>query len=160
MAHYAFLDNNNVVTEVITGRNEGELDINWEEYYGNIRKQVCKRTSYHTEGGIHKNGGIPFRKNFAFIGYTYDENRDAFIPPQDYSSWTFNENTCRWDSPIPYPTIITEDQSNPITWRYITYWNENAYQADNTKGWEANKSNDTGDMLTTYEWNGTSWSVK
>jgi len=157
MAHYAFLDNNNIVTEVIPGRNENELDTDWEQYYGNVRSQVCKRTSYHTEGGVHKNGGTPFRKNFAFIGYTYDEGRDAFIPPQDYPSWTFNETSCRWDPPIAKPTVITEDTSNPMTWSYIEYWDEEAYQADNTKGWYANKSNDFGDPQVTYEWNGTAW---
>ena len=61
------------------------------------------RTSYNTQGGVHKLGGTPFRKNFAGIGFTYDETRDAFIPPQNYPSWTINEDTCIWEAPVAYP---------------------------------------------------------
>ena len=95
MAHYAFLDENNVVTEVITGIDETELieGLDTETWYGNFRGQVCKRTSY--------NGNI--RKNYAGIGCTYDEERDAFIPPKPYPSWILNEDTCLWNSPIPIP---------------------------------------------------------
>jgi hypothetical protein len=103
MAHYAFLNENNIVTEVIVGRNEGELDTDWEQYYGEFRGQICKRTSYNTFGGAHNAGGQPFRKNYAGIGYLYDEKRDAFIPPKPYSSWILNEETCQWNAPIPYP---------------------------------------------------------
>jgi len=102
MAHYAFLDENNIVTEVITGKQEGNF--NWEQQYGSFRGQLCKRTSYNTVGGVHKLGGTPFRKNFAGIGYTYDEDRDAFIPPQPYPSWLLNETTCLWEAPVAYPT--------------------------------------------------------
>ena len=98
MAHYATLDSNNIVTHVSTGTDENEGDTNWEEYYG------AKRTSYNTSGGVHSEDGTPFRKNYAGIGYTYDEERDAFIPPQPYASWTLNEDTCLWDSPVPYPS--------------------------------------------------------
>jgi hypothetical protein len=104
MAHYAFLDENNVVTEVIVGKDEGEDSIDWEQYYGKFRGQTCKRTSYNTSGGIHNLNGIPFRKNYAGIGYIYDEVRDAFIPPRPYPSWILNENTCFWEPPVPYPT--------------------------------------------------------
>lgn len=104
MAHYAFLDENNIVTEVIPGKNEFENDINWEEWYGNFRNQVCKRTSYNTLNGKHKLNETPFRKNFAGIGYTYDEARDAFIPPKPFGSWVLDEETCRWEAPVPYPT--------------------------------------------------------
>ena len=69
----------NIVTEVIVGKDETDGPINWEIHYGNIREQVCKRTSYNTVGGVHLYGGTPFRKNFAGIGYTYDESRDAFV---------------------------------------------------------------------------------
>ena len=103
MAHYAFLDQNNVVTEVIVGKNEGEEGINWELQYGAFRNQVCKRTSYNTIGGVHNSGGTPFRKNYAGIGYTYDEQRDAFIPPKPYNSWVLNETSCLWDPPTPMP---------------------------------------------------------
>jgi hypothetical protein len=96
MAHYSFLDENNIVTEVIVGRDEWEVVdgiSDWEAYYSNIRGQVCKRTSY--------NGNI--RKNYAGIGFTYDEGRDAFIPPKPFDSWLLDEETCQWTAPIPYP---------------------------------------------------------
>ena len=95
MAHYAFLDDNNLVTEVITGKDETELldGLTPEEWYGNFRGQRCIRTSY--------NGNV--RKNYAGIGYTYDEQRDAFIAPKPYNSWVLNEDTCRWEAPVPMP---------------------------------------------------------
>jgi hypothetical protein len=95
MAHYAFLDENNVVTEVITGIDETELieGLDTETWYGNFRGQVCKRTSY--------NGN--YRKNYAGIGCTYDEERDAFIPLKPFASWVLNEDTCQWESPTPLP---------------------------------------------------------
>jgi len=110
MAHYAFLDENNIVIEVIAGKKEGNF--NWEQQYGSIRGQLCKRTSYNTIGGVHQLGGIPFRKNFAGIGYTYDEDRDAFIPPKPFKSWVLNEDTCNWGSPIPYPQDNNEYKWN------------------------------------------------
>jgi hypothetical protein len=64
---------------------------------------IWKQTSYNTFGGIHSNGGTPLRKNHASIGYTYDEDRDAFIPKKPFNSWILNEDTCLWESPIPYP---------------------------------------------------------
>jgi hypothetical protein len=96
MAHYAFLDDNNIVTEVIPGIDETELieGLDTETCYGNFRGQVCKRTSY--------NGN--YRKNYAGIGYTYDSERDAFIAPKPFESWTLDEATCQWQSPEPYPT--------------------------------------------------------
>jgi hypothetical protein len=103
MAHYAFLDKNNIVTEVIVGKNEGEDGVDWEAHYGAFRNQICKRTSYNTYGGVHSNGGEPLRKNYAGIGFTYDIGRDAFIPPKPFSSWVLNEDTCIWDAPIPHP---------------------------------------------------------
>jgi hypothetical protein len=96
MAHYAFLDDNNIVTEVIVGIDETEL-IEGEApdvWYGKFRSQTCVRTSY--------NGNI--RKNYAGIGYTYDEERDAFIPPKPFASWLLDENTCQWEAPVAYPT--------------------------------------------------------
>lgn len=94
MAHYAFLDENNIVTEVIVGKDETDLSEDWEQFYGAIRNQICKRTSYH--------GNV--RKNYAGIGYIYDAARDAFIEPQPFASWVLNEQTCRWESPTPMPT--------------------------------------------------------
>jgi hypothetical protein len=115
MAHYAFLDENNIVTEVIVGKDESNFD--WERHYGDIRGQVCKRTSYNTKGGQHELGGTPFRKNAAGIGHRYDEERDAFIPPQPFPSWILNEETCTWNPPIPHPKdgrllIWSEDELN------------------------------------------------
>lgn len=103
MAHYAFLDANGIVTEVIVGKDEGEDGIDWEQHYGSFRGQVCKRTSYNTNCGIHINGGVPFRKNYAGIGFVYDQARDAFIPPKPYASWVLDEETCTWMPPTPYP---------------------------------------------------------
>ena len=104
MAHYAFLDGNNIVTEVIVGKDEGEQGIDWEQWYGNFRGQACKRTSYNTKAGVHSEGGTPFRKNYAGIGYTFDEARDAFIPPKPFASWVLNEDTCLWEAPVAMPT--------------------------------------------------------
>lgn len=103
MAHYAFLDKNNIVTEVIVGKDEGDDGVDWEQHYGAFRGQTCKRTSYNTLGGVHLTGGVPFRKNFASIGYTYSAIRDAFISPKPYNSWIFNEDTCLWSPPTPMP---------------------------------------------------------
>ena len=103
MAHYAFLDTNNIVTEVIAGKNEGEDGIDWEQWYGDFRGQVCKRTSYNTVGNVHLNGGIPFRGNCAGIGYTYRADIDAFVPPQPYASWTLDANV-QWQPPTAMPT--------------------------------------------------------
>ena len=107
MAHYAYLDENNIVTMVIVGKNEDEAPGDWETYYG------AKRTSYNTRGGVYydPNTNEPgpdqskaFRKNYAGIGYTYDATRDAFIPPQPYPSWVLDESSCLWNAPVPYPT--------------------------------------------------------
>ena len=103
MAHYAFLDESNIVTEVIVGKDEGEEGTDWEVHYGNFRGQTCKRTSYNTLGGVHTGGGAPYRKNYAGIGYTYDLGRDAFIPPKPYPSWLLDEDSCQWESPVPMP---------------------------------------------------------
>ena len=102
MAHYAFLDEHYVVTEVIVGKDESNYD--WEAHYGQFRGQLCKRTSYNTRGGVHSEGGTPFRKNYAGIGYTYDPQRDAFIPPKPFASWVLDETTCLWAAPTPMPT--------------------------------------------------------
>jgi len=101
MAHYAFLDEHYIVTEVIVGKDESNFD--WEKHYGDFRGQLCKRTSYNTIGGVHNAGGTPFRKNYAGIGYSYDPDRDAFIPPKPYPSWVLDEITCLWSAPIAMP---------------------------------------------------------
>jgi hypothetical protein len=91
MAHYAFINENNIVTEVITGIDETELieGLDTETWYSNFRGQVCKRTSY--------SGKI--RKNFAGVGFTYDSVRDAFIAPEPSNAIGFDENTCQWIVP-------------------------------------------------------------
>jgi len=94
MAHYAFLDNNNIVTEVIVGRNEWEeVDgiTDWEQAYSEIRGQVCKRTSYNNN----------YRGLYAGVGYSYNEEEDIFVSPQPYPSWIRNGST--WEAPIPCP---------------------------------------------------------
>lgn len=115
MAHYAFLDENNIVTEVIVGKDETEIidGVDPETWYGQFRGQTCRRTSYNTYGGQHVSGGTPYRKNYAGIGFTYDPNRDAFIPPQPYPSWTLNNETCLWNPPVPRPGLdFTWDEEN------------------------------------------------
>lgn len=114
MAYYAFLNDNNIVTEVIVGKDETELldGLTPEEWYGGFRGQRCIRTSY--------NGNI--RKNFAGIGFTYDEQRDAFIAPKPYQSWVLDEDSCRWQPPVSYPTdgnlyIWNEEELN---WEQVT----------------------------------------
>jgi len=110
MAYYAELDNNNIVIKVRTGASEEVVDL--EQIYAERFGTVHKRTSYNTRGGIHydpetnepsADQSKAFRKNYAGLGYTYDKTKDAFIPPQPYPSWTLNEETCLWDSPVPYP---------------------------------------------------------
>ncbi len=83
--------------------------IYWEGYYG--KGGLCKRTSYNTIGGVHLNGGTPFRKNYAGVGYTYDPVRDAFYAPQPFGSWSLNEDTCLWQAPVVYP-----DDENSYIW--------------------------------------------
>ena len=96
MAHYTFLDENNIVTEVIVGKDEGE-GTDWEVEYGNIRGQTCKRTSYNTVGNEHTDSGTPFRGNYAGIGYTYDETNDVFIAPKPGDDYTLNTTTWLWE---------------------------------------------------------------
>lgn len=103
MAHYALLNYKNIVTKVVTGIDEDSVDQNLELVYQQKFGQLCKRTSYNTMGGVHREGGTPYRKNFACVGDTYDETRDAFIPPKPHDSWTLNESTCLWDPPTPMP---------------------------------------------------------
>jgi hypothetical protein len=122
MAHYAFLDRNNKVVQVIVGKDEGDTD--WEQYYGSKLFMPCKRTSYNTRGGVHTQGGTPFRKNYAGIDYTYDSYRDAFIPPKPYPSWKLNEETCLWEAPKPLPEDDgSGDPPKMYVWdEYTTEW--------------------------------------
>jgi hypothetical protein len=106
MAHYAYIDENNIVTNVIVGPDEGtepEGIDSWEAYFSSKGKGKALRTSYNTYENAHINGGEPFRKNFAGIGFSYDEENDAFIAPQPFPSWTLNAETFVWDPPVPAP---------------------------------------------------------
>lgn len=123
MAYYAFLNKNNIVVDVIKGLDEGGNE-DWEKIYADRKGMVCKRTSYNTIAGSHTNGGTPFRKNFAAVGFSYDESRDAFIPPKPYETWILNEDKCQWEPPIEHP--------NDGNYRM---WSDEEYLKDNTKGW-------------------------
>ena len=94
MAHYAFLSDGNVVQEVIVGNDETTGD--WESYYAAVRGQRCLRTSYHTRRGVHLNGGVPFRGNYAGVGFTYRDDIDAFIPPCPSDGSVLDEATATW----------------------------------------------------------------
>jgi len=123
MAHFAKLDQNNIVTTVnvvhdnellVDGVENEQKGIDFLHNFFNTSDN-WKQTSYNTLGGVHSLGGTPFRKNYAGIGYTYDAGRDAFIPPQSFNSWTLNEDTCQWEAPVAYP-----DDGKRYTWNEIT----------------------------------------
>lgn len=121
MAHYAFIDENNIVVEVITGKDETDTTEDWEKHYEQFRTNLrCLRTSYNTTGGMHKTNGVSFRKNYAGIGFTYDAQRDAFIPPKPFPSWILNEETCLWEAPVPKPQVNLESDQVIIDY----YWDE------------------------------------
>ena len=98
MSHFAQIDENNIVTRVIV-IDQPTVDTG---LFGDPSSFV--QTSYNTRGGIHLLGGTPLRKNYAGIGFVYDSERDAFIPPQPFASWTLNESTCLWHAPVDMPT--------------------------------------------------------
>ena len=106
MAHYAYLDSNSIVVTVTVGKDETELinGLDTETYYAQGTPYTVKRTSYNTSGGVHSGGGIPYRYNYAGIGYTYDTTRDAFIAPKPFASWLLDEATCRWTAPVAMPS--------------------------------------------------------
>ena len=128
MAHYALIDENGIVTNVIVAQDEDDLNglpeefSSWEDYIGEQYGVTCKRTSYNTINNIHLEEGIPFRANYAQIGGRYDEINDVFIPLQPFASWTLNTTNWFWEAPLEKPAG-----------RY--YWDEELYQTDNTKGW-------------------------
>jgi hypothetical protein len=98
MAHFAKIENGTVT----------QVNVIDEDYFAENRETRYTgqwvQTSYNTQGGVHLLGGTPLRKNYAGVGYTYDEARDAFYAPQPYPSWTLNEDSCLWESPVPMPT--------------------------------------------------------
>jgi hypothetical protein len=129
MASFAKIGLNNkviavhsVVNEVLHDSNGVEREDIGIDFLTNLHGwAIWKQTSYNTIGGFHTNGEIPLRKNFAGIGYTYDEDRDAFIPKKPYNSWLLNEDTCLWESPVAYPT----DGGTYIWNEETTTWNLN-----------------------------------
>jgi hypothetical protein len=108
MAHFAKV-NNGIVEQVIVAEPE------FFDTFVDTSAGEWIQTSYNTHGGVHANGGTPLRKNYAGIGFTYDRERDAFIPPKPYASWTLNDDTCLWDAPVAMPT-----EGGPFTWNETT----------------------------------------
>lgn len=167
MAYFAKIDSNNIVTDLIKADQDfvNNLEGTWIE------------TNKYTHGNIHyeslPQGGINFkapsqdqsqalRKNYASVGYIYDPQADGFYRPQPFSSHTLNPNTFLWEAPVAFPTIVN-DGADPVVWEYVIYWDEDAYQADNTKGWKASRRNADLSPLSdtnTYVWNGSSWSIE
>ena len=131
MASFAKIENNivirveSVVNDVLKDSNgveQEQIGIDFLKTLYNEPNAVWKQTSYNTNGGVHNNGGTPFRKNHAGIGYTYDSNRDAFIAPKPYNSWILNEQTCLWDAPVARPELTQEQIDNN---QYYTWDEEN-----------------------------------
>jgi len=130
MAHFAKLGTENIVLQIVVLSNNAILDEDGKEseqigmdFLNNLYKtnDVWKQTSYNTFGGVHKLDGTPLRKNYAGIGYTYDETRDAFIVPKPYSSWTLNEDTCIWEAPSAKPDDGKRYEWNEETISWIEY---------------------------------------
>ena len=125
---------------------ENDMHVDGETWCVNFSKGgTWKQTSYNSN----------FRKQYAGIGYTYDYSKDKFLAPQPHASWSLDASD-DWQAPITYPTILN-DGEDPSVWSYNIYWNETKYNADNTKGWQATKSNDEAETPTVYDWNGTTW---
>ena len=137
MASFAKIGLNNKVIEVLSVHNNELLDANGIEQEVNGIDFLTKltgwsiwvQTSYNTIGGVHNNNGTPLRKNHAGIGYTYDEDRDAFIPKKPFNSWVLNETTCQWESPVIKPELTQEQIDNESYYS----WNEE------TTTWDLNE---------------------
>lgn len=112
MAHFAEIDENNIVTRVLVVGDDQEH--RGQEFLADDLGLggTWLKTSYNTQAGVHTLGGTPFRKNYAGIGYTYDFERDAFIPPKPFASWVLNEDTCNWNAPVPMPV----EEGKFFTW--------------------------------------------
>ena len=156
MAHFAELksmtdptgftsDTHQVVQRVVVVANDevpSDMHVDGETWCSNFFKGGSwKQTSYNHN----------FRKQYAGIGYVYNSSKDKFLGPQPYKSWSLDGND-DWQAPVTYPSITEEGDV-----KYFTKWNESKYNADNTKGWEATKSDDTAETPTVYDWNGTAW---
>ena len=173
MAHFAKLGANGKVIAVLTMDNDKMLNADgvedesvgqeYLETHNNWPAQMWIQTSYNTRGGKYYNQdgsegdqSKALRGNYAGIGFTWDEDNQIFYPPKPFASWTLNTSTASWQAPITYPSVI-DDGQDPVVFRYQISWNESGYQADNSKGWEATKSNDTADPKTIHDWNGSAW---
>jgi hypothetical protein len=160
MAHFAELetkvdptgftsDEQQIVKRVVVVGNDcvtSDMHIDGETWCINFFKGgVWKQTSYNNN----------FRKSYAGIGMVYDPVKDKFLAAQPYASWSLDASD-DWQAPITYPTVSSEGEGEN-TVRYLISWNDTKYQADNSKGWEATKSNDEAETPTIYDWNGTAW---
>ena len=151
MAHFAEIDDSDIVQRVIVIADEDCLDEDGNESEA-VGAQFCvntvrsgtlghwKQTSYRALGGKKYDPetgeeieGTALRKNYAGPGYKYDSTRDAFIGPRRFDSWKLNEDTCQWDAPVPYPSADEHGLKCESTDQY--YWDEELYQQDRTKGW-------------------------
>ena len=125
MAHFSKLGTGNIVERVEVVSNDIATDEQTGvDFLNDLYKtrDVWKKTSYNTKGGVHLLGGTPFRKNYGGIGFTYDQTKDAFIPPKPFDSWTLNETTCIWEAPVAYPSDGKDyywDESS-TSWKEIT----------------------------------------
>ena len=125
MAHFAKLGTGNIVERVEVVSNDIATDEQTGvDFLNNLygTRDTWKQTSYNTKGGVHLLGGTPFRKNYGGIGCTYDQTKDAFIPPKPFDSWTLNETTCIWEAPVAYPSDGKDyewDESS-TSWKEIT----------------------------------------
>jgi hypothetical protein len=125
MASFAKLGTGNIIEKVIVVSNDiATTEQAGVDFINNLynTRDVWKQTSYNTVGGVHLLGGIPFRKNFAGIGYQYDQTRDAFIPPKPFNSWILNEDTCHWNAPVAMPTTELEENQYYVWNESITNW--------------------------------------
>ena len=156
MAHFAELDENNIVTRVVVVSNdietaagplgENNMHIDGETWCVNFFKGgTWKQTSY----------GHNFRKQYAGMGMVYNASKNKFLVQQPYASWAL-DGSDDWKAPITYPSVTDDGKDTPV-WFYFIRWNDTKYQADNNTGWEATKSNDEAETKTVFDWNGSAW---
>ena len=153
MAHFAKITETNEVLQVLTLDNSDMLNADgvenetvgqqYLETHNNWPAHLWIQTSYNTSGNQHKDGGTPFRGNYAGIGYTWDEDNQIFWPEKPYASWVKHNASASWKSPLGDAPNLTDSQIAENTagthlWNYI--WNETSYQADNTTGWDLTDS--------------------
>ena len=170
MAHFAKLGINSKVMAVHVLNNDDmkNADGNEDETVGQQRlqeihgwpAQMWIQTSYNTKNNKYYNAdgsegdqSKKLRGNYAGINYTWDEDNNIFWPPQPYASWTKNTSTASWDAPITSPSVTTYTAADSSTQPWLIYWDEAAYQANNSKGWEATKEG----ASDVFEWNGSAW---